>query len=154
MASLVTLTYSQPSRSLAAGEVLITEGSPGGTLYVLEDGKLSVERGGVVIATISEPGSLIGEMSVLLGTPNTATVRAEKASGVRVVKDAIKYLERQPEVTLRVATVLAARLDKTSKVLVEHDKAAAGDHRGEEPHGLFGRLRASLLYQGPEEHRD
>ncbi|MEO6396450.1 MAG: cyclic nucleotide-binding domain-containing protein [Devosia sp.] len=148
MASLVTLTYSQPSRSLAPGEVLITEGSPGGTLYVLEDGRLSVERGGVVIATISEPGALIGEMSVLLGTHNTATVRAEKASGVRVVKDAIRYLERQPEVALRVATVLAARLDKTSKVLVD----LQSEHKDKpEQHGLLSRLASSLFYQGSQE---
>ncbi|MEQ1768291.1 MAG: Crp/Fnr family transcriptional regulator [Devosia sp.] len=149
MASLVTLTFSQPSRSLVPGEELVTEGSPGGTLYVLEEGRLVVERGGVAIAHISEPGSLIGEMSVLLGTPNSATVRAEKASGVRVVRDALKYLERQPEVTLRVATLLAARLDKTSRLLVDMQ----GEHHDKpEQAGLLGRVIGSIFSHAP--HKD
>ena len=53
-------------------------------------------------------------MSVLLGTENTATVRAEKPTTVRVVKDALAYLERQPLVALRVAMLLSQRLDATS----------------------------------------
>ena len=46
MASLVTLTYSQPTRTLKPGETLIAEGDRGGDLYVLESGRLTVERGG------------------------------------------------------------------------------------------------------------
>src|SRR4029079_7824866 len=103
MASLLTLTKEQPSRSLDVGEVLIAEGDPGGELYVLESGKLSVERDGVVLATIAAQGALVGEMSVLLGTENTATVRAATPATVRVVADALAYLERQPLVALGVA---------------------------------------------------
>ena len=66
MASLLTLTHTQPTRSLAPGEVLIAEGNGGGELYVLETGHLIVSRGGVEIARIETPGALIGEMSVLL----------------------------------------------------------------------------------------
>ena len=77
MASLVTLTFSQPTRSLAAGEVLVREGDPGGDLYVLESGKLTVERDGVTIAAITEAGALVGEMSVLTGRKNSATVKAD-----------------------------------------------------------------------------
>ena len=50
MATLLTLTYSQPTKTLAPGEVLIKEGDPGGDLYVLESGALSVERNGVKYA--------------------------------------------------------------------------------------------------------
>ena len=91
MATLLTLTYSQPTLSLEPGDVLIKEGDPGGDLYVLESGRLRVERDGVTLATIGSPGALIGEMSVLLGTENTATVRAEKPTIVRVVKDALAW---------------------------------------------------------------
>jgi CRP/FNR family transcriptional regulator, cyclic AMP receptor protein len=122
MASLLTLTYSQPSLSLAPGDVLINEGDRGGDIYVLESGRLRVERDGVTLATITSAGALVGEMSVLLGTENTATVRAEKATTVRVVKDALAYLERQPLVALRVAMLLSQRLDATSAALVEMAK--------------------------------
>ena len=139
MATLLTLTFSQPTLSLEPGDVLIKEGDPGGDLYVLESGRLRVERGGVTLATISSAGSLVGEMSVLLGTENTATVRAEKPSTVRVVKDALAYLERQPLVALRVAMLLSQRLDATSALLVEAQKGKA-----QEPSGVLNRLMATL----------
>lgn len=142
MASLLTLTFSQPTQSLKAGEVLVLEGDPGGDLFVLEEGRLAVERDGVKIATIAEPGSLIGEMSVLLGKPNTATVRAEKASTVRVVRDAINFLERQPLVTLRLATLLSERLDRTSALLVDAQKEV---HAGKADQSLLGKLMSSLM---------
>jgi CRP/FNR family cyclic AMP-dependent transcriptional regulator len=139
MATLLTLTYSQPTLTLQPGDVLIKEGDPGGDLYVLESGRLRVERDGVTLATISAPGALIGEMSVLLGTENTATVRAEKPSTVRVVKDALAYLERQPLVALRVAMLLSQRLDATSALLVEAQKG-----KPQEPSGIFGRLMSTI----------
>jgi CRP-like cAMP-binding protein len=139
MASLLTLTFSQPTLTLEPGDVLIKEGDPGGDLYVLESGRLRVERDGVTLATISAPGALIGEMSVLLGTENTATVRAEKPTTVRVVKDALAYLERQPLVALRVAMLLSQRLDATSALLVEAQKG-----KPQEPTSVFGRLMSTL----------
>jgi CRP-like cAMP-binding protein len=140
MATLLTLTYSQPTLSLAAGDVLIKEGDPGGDLYVLESGKLTVERDGVKLATVSASGALIGEMSVLLGTENTATVRAETAATVRVVKDALAFLERQPLVALRVAMLLSQRLDATSALLVELQK----QDKGKPAATGFGRLFATI----------
>jgi CRP-like cAMP-binding protein len=119
MATLVTLTYSSPTREFKRGEVLMTQGEPGRDLFVLESGKLVVERDGVPIATIEEFDSLIGEMSVLLDKPHSATVRAEKDSKVRVVKDAIRVLEKQPELALKVATLVTQRLDATSAQLVK-----------------------------------
>lgn len=142
MASLLTLTFSQPTQNLKAGEVLVVEGDAGGDLFVLEEGRLAVERDGVKIATITDPGSLIGEMSVLLGKPNTATVRAEKPTTVRVVRDAINFLERQPLVTLRLATLLSERLDRTSALLVEAQKDTPA---GKADTSLIGRLMSSLL---------
>jgi CRP/FNR family cyclic AMP-dependent transcriptional regulator len=139
MASLLTLTFSQPTLKLEPGDLLIKEGDPGGDIYVLESGKLRVERDGVTLATISSAGALVGEMSVLLGTENTATVRAEKASTVRVVKDALAYLERQPLVALRVAMLLSQRLDATSALLVEAQKG-----RPAESHGMLSRLMETL----------
>lgn len=143
MASLLTLTYSAPTRSLARGEILLTQGERGGDLYVLESGRLAVERDGVVIAHIEAPDSLIGEMSVLLGKAYSATVRAERDSSVRVVRDAIRLLEKQPQVTLRLATLLCQRLDATSALLVEVSREGGGGKRVEQ--GLLKRMFSALL---------
>src|SRR5204863_471204 len=119
MASLLTLTFSQPTLTLEPGDVLIKQGDPGGSLYVLETGRLRVEPDGVQIATIDEPGALIGEMSVLLGVDHSATVRAEMHSTVRVIDDAIPFLERNPLMALHVATLACERLDRTSALVVQ-----------------------------------
>ena len=142
MASLLTLTFSQPTLVLEPGDVLIKEGDPGGDLYVLETGRLRVERDGFTLATVSEPGALVGEISVLSSAMNTATVRAEKPTTVRVVKDALAYLERQPALALRGAHMLSQRRDATSRLLVEAHRerpaASASDQ------SLFGSLMAAL----------
>jgi CRP/FNR family cyclic AMP-dependent transcriptional regulator len=147
MATLLTLTYSQPTKTLAPGEVLIKEGDPGGDLYVLESGALSVERNGVKLATITAQGALVGEMSVLLGTESTATVKAEKATTVRVVADALAYLERQPLVALRVAMLLSQRLDATSALLVELSKS---NPQKSAEQTIFSRLMTALVTPGTD----
>src|SRR5690606_23492857 len=125
MASLLTLLQSQPTRTLVPGEALIVAGEPGdGDLYVLESGRLVAARDGVDIATIETPGALVGEMSVLLGTVSSATVRAEAPSTVRVIENAISFLERTPVVALHVATLACERLDRTSALVVQLRKQA------------------------------
>jgi CRP-like cAMP-binding protein len=141
VASLLTLTYSAPTQTLGKGDVLVTQGDHGGDLYVLESGRLIVERDGVDIAAIEAPDSLVGEMAVLLGKAHTATVRADRDSRVRVIADAKHLLERQPGIALQVATLLCARLDATSAVVAELGHAPAEKPVGQ---GLFGRLRSAL----------
>lgn len=67
---------------LTAGEVLLAEGDVGGALHVLISGELVVERDGVVLSTLNTPGTLIGEMSVLLHgpTPPRCAPRRKRAS--------------------------------------------------------------------------
>ena len=147
MASILTLVMGQPRRELARDEVLIAEGEAGGELYVLEKGRLAVERDGVVIATIVEPGALIGEISVLLGIDHSATVRATAPATVRVIEDGIPFLERTPLMALHVATLACERLDRTSAVLVELRKETEGK-AGEQ--GLLSRIFSALTVTVPE----
>jgi CRP-like cAMP-binding protein len=147
MASILTLTKGQPQRKLGRNDVLITEGDAGGQLYVLELGSLIVERDGVTIATIEEPGALIGEMSVLLGVDHSATVRAEMQSTVRVIEDAIPFLERNPLMALHVATLACERLDRTSALLVELRKETEGKASEQ---GLLSRIFSSLAAPAPK----
>ncbi|HZY68484.1 MAG TPA: cyclic nucleotide-binding domain-containing protein [Devosia sp.] len=151
-ASVLALVKGQPQRQLARGDVLITEDDPGGELYVLELGSLTVERDGVPIATITEPGALVGEMSVLLGVDHSATVRAELPSTVRVVADALPFLERNPLMALHVATLACERLDRTSALLVELRKETEGKA---EQQGLLSRIFSALTtpeVRGRAEH--
>jgi len=150
VASLLTLTQSQPVRRLAAGDYLIEAGEAGGELFVLEAGRLVVLREGVEIAVIDEPGALIGEMSVLLGVDHSASVRAEQPSSVRVIEDAIPFLERSPLIALEVATLACQRLEATSALVVElrRELAAEPAHQG-----LITRIFSSLAGPPPRSGR-
>jgi hypothetical protein len=78
---------------------------------------------------------------VLLQIPNSATVKAEKEATVRVVADALAYLERTPLVALRVATLVCNRLNETSKLLVELRHENKGKPAEQ---GLLSRLVSAL----------
>jgi len=141
MASMFLLTYSAPIKDLEIGEVLITQGEIGTDLFVLESGQLAVERDGVKIATIDQHDSLIGEMGLLLHKPHSATVRAETNSKVRVVADAMRVLERHPDITLRLASLLSQRLDETSGLVSELSRRVSGTAEKT----LVGRILSSLV---------
>jgi CRP/FNR family cyclic AMP-dependent transcriptional regulator len=131
MANLLTLTKDLATRTLGRGDVLIEAGEEAsGDMYILQSGRLTVERDGVTLATIADPGALIGEMSVLLGTAHSATVRAEAKSMVRIVDNAVAFMERSPLVALHVATLACARLDATSALLVEMRNQASKSEQG------------------------
>ena len=65
-----------PLEHVPGGTVLLEEGQNTGRVYVLAKGRIEVIRGDTQVAVLDEPGSLVGEMSVLLGAPHTATARA------------------------------------------------------------------------------
>jgi CRP-like cAMP-binding protein len=141
MTSLAALTVALPLDTLEPGTQLTTEGTRSGQLYILESGRLKVTRSGVTLATIEEPGAIIGEMAVLLGIPHSATVIAETTSKVRVLDDALEALVHQPELALHVATLACARLNTTSALLVQLQSQTVDQPR---ENALLGRLLGAI----------
>lgn len=140
MTSLNPLASAHPTRTLAPHEVLIWQGGPGGDLFILEQGELAVERDGVPVTTISTPNAFIGEMSVLLGSPNSATVRAAGHVTVRVIEDARSRLIDDPALAIELASLVAARLDATTALLVD----LAREHPGRTEQSLLARIFSAL----------
>jgi hypothetical protein len=66
-----------------AGEVLVREGQPGESLFLIDEGRVMVSKGGMAAGTgmvhlaSLGPGELFGEMSLLTGEPRSATVTAD-----------------------------------------------------------------------------
>ena len=110
---------------IAPGMDLIEQGGRTGQLYVLKDGELEVLRDGKHVTTIRTPGSVIGEMSVLLDAPQTATVRAVTEVDYFVIDNAIEVLRSHPDWLLQIARLLAQRVNATTAQLTrdrdEHD---------------------------------
>jgi CRP-like cAMP-binding protein len=108
-----------PERSFEAGEVVIAEGTPTGKLFILAAGSVEVAKDAVVINTLSDPGSVFGEISVLLDTVHTATVRTTSPARFFVVDDPLEFLRSTPDVALGVARLLAHRLHAMTTYLVD-----------------------------------
>ena len=104
-----------------SGHVLVPQGGKLGRLFVLRQGEVEVERDGVFINSISTPGSIFGEMSLLLDMPHSATVRAVSDIEVFVIADAIRVLEANPSWTLQIARLLAQRVNATTQLLARDD---------------------------------
>ena len=117
-------------RAVSAGTLVIHEGGTTGHLYVLIEGRLEVIKGDTVVASIAEPGAVVGEMSVLLEQPHTATVRAAADSTIYEFGDAASFLRDQPAVALLIARLLAQRLNVATTYLADimHQYAGHGDH--------------------------
>ena len=112
-------------RLVKAGEALMTEGEPAGDAYVVERGRLDVRRGagldGVELAHLG-PGDWVGEISLLLDEPRSATVIAATDAQLRRVTkhDLGHVLTEDPQRTQELLRQLARRLKAAS------DRAARG----------------------------
>ena len=62
-------------RDLEAGDVLVHEGDDANHVFIVVDGELDVEVNGVFQATL-RPGTLLGELGVLMDSKRTSTVHA------------------------------------------------------------------------------
>jgi CRP-like cAMP-binding protein len=117
-------------REVPSGTFVLHEGSKTGHLFVLLEGRLEVIKGDSVVAVLTEPGAVLGEMSVLLDQPHTATVRAASDSAVYEIGDAASFLRDQPAVALLIARLLAQRLNVATTYLADimQQYAGHGDH--------------------------
>jgi CRP/FNR family cyclic AMP-dependent transcriptional regulator len=119
MATVLETCKALPQQRFAAGEVVMAEGVSDGILYVLVEGAVEILKGDVQINTVADPGAFFGEVSVLLGLPHMATVKALQPSVFYVARDPAAFLHANPEVALAVAALLAKRLHYVTTYLVD-----------------------------------
>ena len=144
MLPLLESRHGETKQHFAAGTVLLAEGEKTGRLYVLASGSVEVVRNGVVVAVISDPGSVFGEMSVLLDGPHTATVRTTADAEVYELKDANGFMRSDPSIALAIASMLAQRLNSATSYLVDLKKQYAGQNNHL---GMVSDVLASLVFQ-------
>ncbi|MCA1456699.1 cyclic nucleotide-binding domain-containing protein [Bradyrhizobium sp. BRP22] len=133
-------------RQVPAGALIIHEGGKTGHLFVLIEGRLEVIKGDAVVVVLAEPGAVLGEMSVLLDQPHTATVRAASDSLIYEFDDAAAFLREQPEVSLLLAQLLAQRLNVATTYLADlmHQYADHGTHLA-----MVGEILQSMINLPP-----
>lgn len=133
-------------RAVQAGTRLIHEGDKTGHLFVLLEGRLEVVKGASVVAVLTEPGAVLGEMSMLLEAPHSATVRAASDSVLYEFDDAAAFMRDQPEVALLIARLLAQRLNVATTYLADlmHQYSDHGTHLA-----MVGELLQSMINLPP-----
>jgi CRP/FNR family cyclic AMP-dependent transcriptional regulator len=119
MTDMLALSAHLPEIELAPGATVVQEGGAAGGLWVLVAGALQVRKSGVAVNTITRPGALIGEISVLLQSAYSATVVATERSTVRYAADGLALLSSDPAITWLVAVGLAERLNAVTTYLAD-----------------------------------
>src|SRR4029077_10429212 len=119
MDTFLELAENLPRQSFAEGATLLAEGAVPGRLYELLEGTLRIEKGGMPITLIREPGSCVGELSLLLGVPATADVIVVEPATIAVAERAAEALAAHPHLALVLARLLATRVQHMTTYLAD-----------------------------------
>lgn len=106
--------FYEEEKNFAPGEFIIRQGEEGRKLFVLAKGSVEVLQSSRRIATCAERGALFGEISALLNSPYTASVRALEPCTVYVVNDVEDFMRSHPETSIFVSKMLARRLSESN----------------------------------------
>jgi len=107
--------------TVAARDEVFHKGDPGSQLYVVIAGRLKAlttsPEGDDVVFNVMGPGEVFGEVALLSEFPRSATVRAIERCELLVLdrRDLLAFLRRNPDVAIRMLTVLVERLVRVSE---------------------------------------
>jgi CRP/FNR family transcriptional regulator, cyclic AMP receptor protein len=92
------------------GDVVIRRGDHGDSLYIVVDGSISIDIGGHHVDVMG-PGTVVGELAVLVSEPRSATVTAVDRCRLLQLGSAVfdELLLDYPEVARGVITALVRR---------------------------------------------
>ena len=97
------------------GDIIAHEGESSIGFLVLLSGKVGVFKGQMLAAQFTQPGIIFGELSVILGGPRTATLKALETTEAVSIPLGIEDLVRSyPDITKKILMNLAERLVKTT----------------------------------------
>jgi CRP/FNR family transcriptional regulator, cyclic AMP receptor protein len=102
-------------RDFPAGGTILRMGGPGGEMFVVHSGRVSIAAGDPTGSELGlgilRPGAFFGEISLLDGGPRTATARAIEPVRLLVLarEDFFSFLERHPKAARHIVEVVTAR---------------------------------------------
>jgi CRP-like cAMP-binding protein len=110
-AALDAVAFSSETKILRRGERLFTRGDPAHCAYVLITGRLALSEGDDGELLVN-PGSLIGEMALLVETERRSTARAVDPSVVLLIPRNVflRILKDHPASAVRLRDFCAQRL--------------------------------------------
>jgi NTE family protein len=117
-APLRTIAGRLKRRRYKPGDTVFREGDPADTLFLVESGRVHVwtSDNGQLLASLG-PGSILGEIALLLDVPRTATVRAVTACSMLVLsrRSLNELVRKYPSISAELTRELGRRLRSTSR---------------------------------------
>jgi CRP/FNR family cyclic AMP-dependent transcriptional regulator len=110
VSAILKLCQGVPLRTVDPGTILFAEGKRDRMLCILVDGEVEILKDEVQVNTVSEPGAVFGEMSILLDAPHTATVRARTPCRVHMIEDGDAFLRSNQDMAYDLLKIMAGRL--------------------------------------------
>lgn len=110
-------------RRYRKGEVILRQGDPGTTFFLIESGRVRVAvtspQGKEIILAFRGQGEFLGELSLLDGEPRSADVIAHEASTLLMLdrSDFIRYLESRPKLAIRMLALVGRRLRQSTRMV-------------------------------------
>lgn len=133
-------------RTFGSGEVLVRQGHPGESMFVVRSGRVAVvvEPDGREVATI-ERGGYFGEMSLLTGAPRSATVVARADTAVlEIDAESIRALAAwDPAAMEQIGALAIARRAELDRVQASASEASVAEARAT----LAARMRKFLRFK-------
>ena len=116
--------------SLRAGEILIKQGDPGDSAYVIMKGEFEIQKQSgqsLIKIDVRNPGDVVGEMALLSRAPRSATVFSKTDSEtLRIPQEAFEnLLSSSSTAAMAVLHWVMARLTQNESLLHQQEKMAA-----------------------------
>jgi CRP-like cAMP-binding protein len=114
-------------RRYESGDVILHEGDPGETAYMIDHGQVEVTKqldGQTVHLAYIGTGDVFGEMSMIDDRPRSATITAVEPTVVREIHRESFYdgLQSHPEVALNLLKVLFERLREAHATILQQQR--------------------------------
>ncbi len=91
------------TKDLEAGDTIIEEGSSGEDMFIILDGKVQVEKGGVKMAKLGS-GAYFGEMSLIDKVKRSATIKTVTSCKVMIIERTPLFalLRKEPRIAMKL----------------------------------------------------
>ncbi|HPQ53050.1 MAG TPA: cyclic nucleotide-binding domain-containing protein [Spirochaetota bacterium] len=123
-------TMKDKFREFPTGTVICEAGSQGDEMYILESGAIDVVIKGNRVATISDRGTVFGEMALLLGETRSATLKAKNDVVLTAIskKDLREIAAQNTDILTAIAVSLAKKhyfniekINSVNEMLIEKE---------------------------------
>ncbi len=103
-------------KSYIAGTTIAQEGEIARKLFFLVEGKIGIFKGETKITEFDKEGTIVGEMSLILKQPRTASIKAITNVQVLEVEGTIEEIVKlYPDTSRKIIRSLAERLAKATE---------------------------------------